>query len=47
MADKVVRLIKDYDLGVLMGQRGRKRVIEEFSIEEQANRFIEMYNSLV
>jgi len=42
-ADAVIRLLRDSDLRIRLGENGRKRVIEQFSWRSHADKFEEIY----
>jgi glycosyltransferase involved in cell wall biosynthesis len=46
MADRICQLAKDEGLRARMGQQGRKRVLAEFTLEQQAARFFEFYQDV-
>ena len=43
LADAIVELLKDPDRREQFGEAGRKRVIEEFSVERMVRRTVEAY----
>jgi glycosyltransferase involved in cell wall biosynthesis len=47
LAERMVRLLKDPSLARAMGQRGRRKVAEEFTAERMAHEFAGLYRDLV
>jgi len=47
MAEAIVRLAKDPYLRIKMGQAGRKRVLRQFNLQDQAQKFIDLYLTLI
>lgn len=46
LADAIVRFLKDRELRLIMGNAGRMRVIEEFSIDSFVDRHVALYDRL-
>lgn len=46
LAKKVIEILKDINIGEIMGKEGRKRVIEKFSIEICVNQYLKVYEEV-
>ena len=46
LADSIIKLIENKDLRVDMGKKGRKRIIDHFSIERERSDWIALYLSM-
>lgn len=47
LAERVVRLLKDPSLARSMGERGRERVVREFTLERMCGQYHELYRDLL
>jgi len=47
IADAIVKILKDEELARKMGEKGRKRIEEEYSWEKEADRIEEIYEELI
>lgn len=47
LAERIVRLIGDENLRTMMGQRGRKKVEAEFSVQRMVQQHLTLYESLI
>lgn len=47
MADAIIKLLNDPDLRFRMGKKAREKVLKEFSSDDQAGQFIDLYNKVL
>jgi len=46
LAEKTIALAQDAELRARMGEQGRRRVLANFTLEQQAARFLEFYRDV-
>ena len=47
LADRIVQLLRDPDLRLRMGEEGRRRVERDFQLRDVANRYLDLYRSMI
>ena len=47
LADRIVRLLKNRELRLRMGEEGRRRVESHFQMQDVANQYMELYRSVI
>jgi glycosyltransferase involved in cell wall biosynthesis len=47
LAEKILYILNDTELGLKMGEAGRKRILAEFSINDMVNKTLELYKEVL
>jgi len=47
LADRIVHLLRDPGLRLRMGEEGRRRVERDFQLRDVANRYLDLYRSML
>ena len=47
LADRIVHLLRDPGLRLRMGEEGRRRVERDFQLRDVANRYLDLYRSMI
>ena len=47
LADRIIKLARDPDLRIRMGEEGRRRVERDFQLRDVANRYLDLYRSMI